>query len=148
MLKKTLLLILLLTGSFGVFAQKRYANFNHMAFLVTDADKTAAFYINLFHLDTLKNPFPGEHVRWLSLGGNMQLHIIQEPKDQVIVSKDNHIAFSVASVTDFIKVLNVNHIPFTDGGGKAQAYVTRSDGVKQIYFRDPDGYEVEVNDAP
>jgi lactoylglutathione lyase len=148
MIKKILLLILLTGMAFGGFAQKRYASFNHVAILVTDANKSAAFYISLFHLDTLKNPFPGEHVRWLSLGGNMQFHIIQEPKDKVIVSKDNHIAFSVASVPDFIKVLNDKHIPFTDGGGKAQAYVTRLDGVKQIYFRDPDGYEVEVNDAP
>lgn len=105
MLKKTFLLLFLLTATIGAFAQKPYASFNHISIVVSDAGKSAAFYVKWFHLDTLKSPFAGRSVLWLSLGGDRQLHIIQGTKDEVTVSKINHIAFSVASLDDFIAAL-------------------------------------------
>ena len=32
-------------------------------------------------------------------------------------------------------------------GNVGQVSQTRSDGVRQIFFRDPDGYWIEINDA-
>ena len=130
-----------------VDAQGQYATFNHVAIMVTNADRSAAFYTKWFHLHIIKNPFPGRPIKWLSLGGSMQLHLIQGQKSEVTVSRDNHIAFSVTSITDFEKLLKKANILYEDEDGKAGAITTRSDGVKQIYFRDPDGYLVEVNNA-
>ena len=147
-MKKAFLLIFLLTATFGASAQKPYAAFNHIAIMVTDASKSAAFYIKWFHLDTLKSPFPGRTVLWLSLGGDRQLHIITGTKEEVTVSKINHIAFSVASLDDFIITLKKGNISYGDIDGHAGVVVNRPDGVKQIYLHDPDGYLIEVNNAP
>jgi lactoylglutathione lyase len=144
--KKTYLLILVLLLSFKAYSQQ-YARFNHVALMVTNADKSADFYIKWFHLDTIKNPFPGRPIRWLSLGEGNALHLIQGTKAEATVLANNHLAFSVASLDDFIALLKKNNVPYGDGNGKQGTFATRSDGVRQVYFRDPDGYEVEANDA-
>jgi lactoylglutathione lyase len=128
---------------FLCIAVKSYAQkpvFNHIALMVTDARTSAAFYMKWFHLDSIGTPFTGSATRWLSLGNGMQLHLIQ-------VSKSNHIAFSVPSIDSFIALLKKDGITFSDGGKKTGTYALRPDGVKQVYFHDPDGYELEVNDA-
>ena len=55
--------------------------------------------------------------------------------------------FTVSSVDDFIKVLKQNNVVFEDWQGKQNSVTLRVDGVKQIYFEDPDGYWIEINDA-
>ena len=43
--------------------------------------------------------------------------------------------------------LNKAAVLYEDLAGKPQTVQVRVDGVKQIYFKDPDGYWIEVNDA-
>jgi lactoylglutathione lyase len=50
-------------------------------------------------------------------------------------------------VDDFIKILKQGKIAFEDWQGKPNSVTLRVDGVKQIYFKDPDGYWIEINDA-
>jgi len=130
-----------------LLAQKPYAAFNHVGIYVSDTRKSADFYIKLFHLDTVKTPFADQPTIWLKLGEHTQLHIIKGTKEQIVISPENHIAFSVKSIDDFMAFLNQNHIHFEGDEGKPGTVVTRADGVKQIYLKDPDGYWVEVNDA-
>jgi lactoylglutathione lyase len=47
----------------------------------------------------------------------------------------------------FVDKLNSKHIAYSDGHGKQTAIFLRADGVKQVYFNDPDGYTIEINDA-
>jgi lactoylglutathione lyase len=61
--------------------------------------------------------------------------------------KNTHLCFTVASVEDFIRRINRSHIPYESWIGEKMTYTKRVDGVKQIYFQDPDGYWIEVNDA-
>jgi lactoylglutathione lyase len=144
MQKKALLLFaFILMVRIGV-AQKPYAAFNHVALYVTDVNKSAAFYRKLFHLDTTKIPVPGQHVKWLKMGKYLQLHLIEGKKEE---TQNNHIAFSVQSLPDFILFLKKENIYFEGSSGDAGTFVIRADGVKQIYLKDPDGYRVEVNDA-
>jgi lactoylglutathione lyase len=146
-MKKAFLILVVSLFSIAAFAQKPYASLNHIGLYVTDAGKSAAFYRELFHLDTLKTPWGGNNPKWLSLGNGIALHLIATKKEDVVVSKANHIAFSVPSVDDFVAVLVKNNIGYQDSNGKPQSITLRPDGVKQIYFHDPDGYLIEVNDA-
>jgi lactoylglutathione lyase len=146
-MKKTFLVLAFTAFSFGLYAQKVQPVFNHIGLYVSNVDVSAAFYSKLLHLDTIKNPWPGAHMKWLSLGGNMQLHLIGTEKANLIVPKGNHIAFSVASIDDFIAVLKKANIPYQNSNNKPNSISIRPDGVKQVYFKDPDGYLVEVNDA-
>ncbi|MBL7764406.1 MAG: VOC family protein, partial [Chitinophagaceae bacterium] len=43
--------------------------------------------------------------------------------------------------------LKKNNIPFESWTGEKNTWTNRVDGVKQIYFTDPDGYWIEINDA-
>jgi len=44
-----------------------------------------------------------------------------------------------------IKNLNNSKIVYSDWPGIPNKITLRADGVKQIYFQDPDGYWIEVN---
>jgi lactoylglutathione lyase len=47
---------------------------------------------------------------------------------------------------DFIATLDKHNIDRINWVGDSKEPTLRVDGVKQIYFQDPDGYWVEVND--
>jgi lactoylglutathione lyase len=145
MLKRAIICAFIAVTTINSRAQEK-ATLNHIGIVVTDAKKSMEFYEQWFHLDSIKCPFPG-NIRWLSLGGSMQLHLIGGEKSEVLPSKENHIAFSVASVADYAKQLDKAAIPYSDGSGHFGKFATRPDGVHQIYFLDPDGYRLEVNDA-
>jgi lactoylglutathione lyase len=61
--------------------------------------------------------------------------------------KNAHLCFTVPSVDAFITRLTKNSVPYESWEGKKMSVTTRVDGVKQIYFQDPDGYWIEINDA-
>ena len=61
--------------------------------------------------------------------------------------KNSHLCFSLASVEKFISILDKNNIEYENWPGQKKSITSRVDGVKQIYFKDPDGYWVEINDA-
>ena len=126
---------------------KPKAVLNHIAVYVTDLVKSNGFYQNIIGLDTIPEPFhDGKHT-WFSVGINAHLHLIQGVQTTTGHDKNNHLCFSVPSVEEFIKLLNKNHIEYENWLGEKQAVTNRVDGVKQIYFTDPDGYWLEINDA-
>jgi lactoylglutathione lyase len=59
--------------------------------------------------------------------------------------KDSHLCFTVPSMENFIAKLNKNNIWFGDWPGTQNKITKRPDGVQQIYFKDPDGYWIEIN---
>jgi lactoylglutathione lyase len=121
--------------------------FNHLALYVTDLQKSTNFYRDVIGLDTVPEPFHDGRHTWFAIGPTGRLHVIAGAATTAVHVKDNHLCFSVPSVNDFVKRLNKANIPYEDWPGKAQSITTRVDGVKQVYFKDPDGYWIEVNDA-
>lgn len=119
---------------------------NHIALQVTNLPKSTLFYREILGLDTIPEPFhDGKHT-WFAIGAGAQLHIIEAAFKPVIPLKHTHLCFSVASVPDFVQQLKKRNIAWEDWPGVKGTITTRPDGVKQIYFQDPDGYWVEVND--
>jgi lactoylglutathione lyase len=152
-MKKLLPVWALITWSFlqgAAFAQTGNlpkARLNHIAHYVTSLKTSGDFYMNVIGLDSIPEPFhDGRHI-WLSVGSHSHLHLIQGANGPSVLNKNSHLCFSVASVTDFIKVLDKNKIEYENWAGEKNAVTNRVDGVKQIYFKDPDGYWVEINDA-
>jgi lactoylglutathione lyase len=119
---------------------------NHIAVYVKDLKVSTAFYTDVIRLDTIPEPFhDGKHT-WFSVSDNSHLHIIQGAKEITQHEKNIHLCFSVPSVEDVIARLNDNKIPYENWPGEKMAVTTRVDGIKQIYFTDPDGYWIEIND--
>jgi len=147
-MKKILLSISIFTFFFNkTEAQIKFSRINHIAFSVLDLKRSTDFYTRIIHLDTIPEPFQDGRHTWLSIGEACHLHLIQNPGPISTPSKNTHLCFTTSSVDDFIKELKQNRITYEDWQGKPNSVTIRVDGVKQIYFQDPDGYWIEINDA-
>jgi lactoylglutathione lyase len=127
--------------------QQPVAVINHIAIYVADLKQATDFYKSLFNLEVVPEPFhDGKHT-WFALGGTARLHIIQGAKVKGTYNINEHLCFSVPAVDAFIKILKTRNIQFGNFAGVAGEVTHRPDGVNQIYFQDPDGHWLEVNDA-
>jgi lactoylglutathione lyase len=150
-LKQMRTIAFFLTAGFiasGATAQSQpKAVINHIAHHVIDLKTSTAFYQQIIGLDTIPEPFhDGKHT-WFSIGPKAHLHLIEGAAAKTSPDKHNHLCFSVASVPNFVKTLEQNKIEYENWAGEKGALTKRVDGVYQIYFQDPDGYWLEINDA-
>ncbi|MGI9545238.1 MAG: VOC family protein [Cyclobacteriaceae bacterium] len=120
---------------------------NHVALYVVDLEVSTTFYRDVLKLTMIPEPFKDGKHTWFSMGGNSELHLISGLEKATERNKHNHLCFSVKSMEDMIKIIKERNIPYSDWPGKANTITIRPDGVKQLYFQDPDGYWIEVNDA-
>ena len=128
-------------------AQQGKTVLNHIAHYVVDLEKSTTFYRDIIGLDTIPEPFHDGRHTWFAVGYKSHLHLISGAKQTEQRDKNSHLCFSVPSVSQFIERLNKAGISYEDWAGKKQSVTNRVDGVKQIYFKDPDGYWIEINDA-
>lgn len=120
---------------------------NHIALYVFNLQKSTQFYRDVLELEITPEPFnDGKHT-WFKLGDYSQLHLIEGAKQITPHEKSSHICFSVRSVNEFIVLLDKYQIDRINMKGDSKSPTIRPDGVSQIYFQDPDGYWIEVNDA-
>jgi lactoylglutathione lyase len=127
-------------------APKKRAVLNHIALYVLDLKTSTHFYQNIIGLDTIPEPFHDGRHTWFSIGAQGHLHVISGAKGKTNHEKNAHLCFSVPSVQEFTAVLKKNNIVFENWAGEKNTITNRVDGVKQIYFTDPDGYWIEIND--
>lgn len=120
---------------------------NHIAFYVVNLQTSTDFYKNIVGLDTIPEPFHDGRHTWFLIGPKAHLHVISGATQKTVHDKNSHLCFSVPSVVDFIAGLKKNNVQFESWAGEKNTYTNRVDGVKQIYFQDPDGYWIEINDA-
>lgn len=118
---------------------------NHIAVYVNDLKTSTDFYSDIIGLEKMEEPFKDGRHTWFTLGVQGQLHLISGAKKGMEQIKDRHLCFSVASIEDFMSTLDKNNIKYTNWKGDSSSPTVRPDGVKQIYFQDPDGYWLEVN---
>lgn len=119
--------------------------FNHIALSVKDVDRSADFYKKVLNFNEITNKTKIEGIRWLSLGEGKELHLISILKESVTINKALHFALTTSNFDSFIKVLDERKISYSDWPGTTQKINIRADGIKQIFFQDPDGYWIEVN---
>src|SRR5690606_32630496 len=120
---------------------------NHIAHYVVALKTSTAFYTGIVGLDTIPEPFHDGRHTWLSVGPKSHLHLTQREKETTEHGKNDPLCIIVASVREFTAVLEKNNIPSENWAEEKNAATNRVDGIKQIYFRDPDGYWFENKDA-
>jgi lactoylglutathione lyase len=118
---------------------------NHIALYVRNLQKSTFFYKEIMQLKSIPEPFNTGNHSWFQVGDRCQLHLIGGAKDAVTLHINNHISFSTHSVDDFAKRLNEEGIVYYDAFKKRGVIYVRPDGIKQIFFQDPDGYWLEMN---
>ena len=66
-------------------------------------------------------------------------------KESVTINKAVHLALATANFDAFVAKLDKMKIDYSDWPGVNHKVNVRADGIKQIFFQDPDGYWIEVN---
>lgn len=147
-MKKTPLLLLIIFNAGNIYGQDSTTfnfTFNHLALSVNNIGQSADFYKKVLGLQEITNKTKIEGIRWFSLGENKELHLISIIKEKVSTNKAVHVAVATANFDSFIKKLERENIVYTDWPGAINKINVRADGVRQIFFQDPDGYWIEVN---
>lgn len=122
--------------------------FDHYAVIVSDLNRSAKFYQEIVGLEEIFDATEKDHIRWFNLGNGTSLHVIQsEEVEQIKVHKPVHLSLAVNDLSSFIKTVADAGVAYENWPGQSDTTNVRPDGVTQIYFQDPDGYWIEVNDA-
>ena len=149
-MKKITLIVILLAFSGMLRAQDAGSfklTFDHFALSVKDVDRSAKFYKNVLKLQEITNRTKIPGIRWLSLDEGKELHLISILGGDIKVNKAVHLGLATPKFDYVIKTLDELKITYSDWPGVARTINKREDGVKQIYFQDPDGYWIEVNNV-
>jgi lactoylglutathione lyase len=141
-----MMISIMFTGLLQAQEQSSFT-FNHLALSVKDVDRSAEFYKSVLMLPEITNRAKMQGIRWFSLGEGKELHLISIVEGDVKITKAVHIGLTNPNFDDFIKILDSKKIEYSDWPGNVHTVNVRADGIKQIFFQDPDGYWIEVNDV-
>lgn len=143
---KKIALVLIAFTFFGMAnAQDTNFTFNHIALSVKSLNESANFYKEVLQLQEITNKTKMEGIRWFSFGEGKELHLISFLKEPVTINKAVHFALSTSNFDAFLKILETKKIPYSDWPGTPNKINIRADGIKQIFFQDPNSYWIEVN---
>jgi catechol 2,3-dioxygenase-like lactoylglutathione lyase family enzyme len=115
---------------------------NHLALQVKDIQASAKFYRDVLGLQPVPVPDDLKAIRaWFKIGESQQIHLLAGRTEPVVNDRNgSHFAVFVENIDQteaFLKKRNLTY-----------HLQVRFDGVKQIYFADPDGYLIECNQVP
>lgn len=122
-------------------------DFDHQSLVVTNLMVSGDFYRDVLKFKEIEHPDKAPGFRWFQIKGNSQLHLIKKDSIQFKKDKSIHLCLATQDLEGMIEHLMTNSIDFYDWPGNKNAITSRSDGVKQIYLQDPDGYWIEINTA-
>lgn len=121
--------------------------FDHYTIKVNNLSVSADFYGTLLGLPEIENRTRKEYIRWFSLGEGCELHIVEGSKEGLETHVGLHLALRLSEFDPFIVHLKKHSIRLHNSKGEPDTITIRSDGIRQVYFQDPDGYWIEVNEA-
>jgi lactoylglutathione lyase len=121
---------------------------DHVALHVADTQKSIDFYAGVFGLKEIPTPFPSGGPRWLAFANGLELHLQPGRTAPVAAHWRVHFAVTVPDLDPVLAGLRARNITWFDNAQRPGLISrTRTDGVQQIFFQDPDGYWIEVNDV-
>ena len=122
---------------------------DHVTLLVADVDRSADFYLKIMMLTEFETPWGKTPMgRMFSIGTAGELHLAKGDMQGTEQNKQIHYAFRVEEFDEYLRFLEENGVNYGNFQGTPGVSQTRPDGVRQVYFQDPDGYWIEVNSGP
>lgn len=121
--------------------------FDHYTIKVKDLEVSSDFYREFLGLTPIENRTRKDYIRWFSLGNGSELHVVEGNMEGIKTTVGLHLALRLADLDRFLEHLKANHITPHNSMGESDKINVRSDGVRQVYIQDPDGYWIEVNES-
>ncbi len=135
--------------------QPTTVGFNHVATMTPNLDRYLAFYGDMFGAEVIHiMDAEGDHPRMaiVNMGGDSVLNVFEVPADSIVGDRStmggrgpiDHFALAVKSedqlleVRDRLVAIGASPGEVTQFGG----------GLRSVFFRDPDGAELEVAYSP
>jgi catechol 2,3-dioxygenase-like lactoylglutathione lyase family enzyme len=115
----------------------RVRELNHVAIHVRDLAASKRFYGETLELPPLPRPDFGFDGAWYALGAQ-ELHLIIDTEHQGEPRHSVHFALEVADAYSAHAELERRGVPIVHKPNP------RPDGAVQVFFRDPDGYLIEM----
>ena len=127
------------------------SGFNHVATLTSDMDRTVRFYEQVFEgvvSFTMEKTDDHPYMRIVELGGGAALNVFETTTEEIIGERRrqggrgaiDHFAIAVADRS----VLDEVRTRLLASEAEEVGEVQRLGGIWSLYFRDPDGMELEV----
>ncbi len=121
---------------------------HHASLLVRDVDASAAFYARVLGLQEIPNRVGRSHIRWFVVDGFRTLHLIGGDRERERPRQfSTHLALATSSFDAALAHLVQEGITYVNLAREPGKVHRRQDGTRQIYFQDPDGHWIEINDA-
>ena len=122
---------------------------DHVTLLVSDVDRSADFYLKFLMLTEFETPWGKTPMgRMFLIGTAGEVHLARGEAPGNERDKRVHYAFRVKQFDAYLLFLEANGVDYGNFEGTPGVFQTRPDGVRQVYFQDPDGYWIEVNSGP
>jgi lactoylglutathione lyase len=121
---------------------------HHVSLHVRDVEASAAFYADVLGLQEIPNRVGKSHIRWFTIDGFRTVHLIgggtqgEQPRHF-----SNHVALATRSFEMVLTRLEQCGVTYVSLARQPKDITVRADGVRQVYFQDPDGHWIEINDA-
>lgn len=121
------------------FAEK---SLHHVSLCVSDLARAMAFYRDVLGLQELPRPDLGIPGAWLGVGGDLKLHLIENPErapagaDRRLSIADPHFALWTGDVPAMVEALRRKGHEVLENKHRAVSF-------QQAYLKDPDGNMVE-----
>jgi catechol 2,3-dioxygenase-like lactoylglutathione lyase family enzyme len=116
---------------------------HHVSRQTLHLDETRRFYVDVLGFREITRPPFGFAGAWL-YGAGIQIHLIEEPYAPTTMdlnTRENHIAFAVEDMVASEEVLMSHGIPYRHN-------VVPERGTNQLFFKDPDGWMIELGPFP
>ena len=121
---------------------------HHISLYVRDVDASAAFYASVLGFDEIPNRVGQTHIRWFTVDGFRTIHLIGGDSEAERPRPfSTHIALATRNFEAAFGRLEEHDVTYVSLARKPKDVTTRPDGVRQVYFQDPDGHWIEINDA-
>lgn len=121
---------------------------DHISLSVRDLSSSARFYLETIGLEEIENKTRRPTIRWFAIDGHRAIHLItgaDEPPQAR--PRSAHLCFSTPAFDEALRDLERKGIRYVNSSGDAGKVGFRADGVRQIYFQDPDNYWIEFCEA-
>lgn len=118
--------------------------FQHINTRSADVERTRDFYVTILGLRVGERPPFASKGYWLYLGDHPVVHLVQRPAGEAHGDGGgnvDHLAFHATDLEGTRRVLAAAGLPFREA-------VVPRDNTIQIFVRDPDGIQVELNFTP